>query len=112
MPSYIITYTGYVKEPRPQNYPKEVTDFIIVTVASTEELIKELTQYMISFVRLQGMLVMRNPDNKKDVTRRLIPMHMLSNIDSDVVLITGDLSELTLDGKTVNSKTGEPVLVQ
>ena len=104
---YIVTFIGYLNDLfRPVNLPKQVSDYVIVTANSPEELADKVARFFEHFRQMGGMMVRRNShkpiDPKKiDVNRLLIPLGMFSFIESLVLPLSGEMPEINSDGEPV-----------
>jgi len=76
---YHIDYIGRLRD-TPERNP---SDFVQVQANSQEELADLVVKYLYTFVNAQGMVVKAKPGTS-DPNRILIPMHMLSEIYTEI----------------------------
>lgn len=104
---YICTFTGYLNDLfRPRDFPKTVSDYVVLTANTNKELQDQVAVYFAYFAKLGGMMLHKNSSRHIDPTkinadRMLIPTIMFSSIQSKVLPLLGEVPEVNADGETV-----------
>lgn len=90
---FIVTFKGHIDErKRPEFFPHEIRDVVILEAEDKTGLVKAFNDYTISWIRIQGMTVRKDPyavedPAKVDINRMFVPMHMITYIDSEIKAI-------------------------
>lgn len=118
MADYLVTFVGHINERmRPENFPREVRDLVLVQADSQEALVNEVNKASFQYIRLQGMGVRRNPydpevANQLDLDRMWVPMHMLTHIVPHVRLLTGEVPQVDPKTGMISLPSGSELVKQ
>lgn len=90
---YLLQVIGHVLEHRrPADFPKQVTNTLIIRADSIESLNKVINTHVNAFLQIGGMIALKNPSDMQEVdgkgdlvgldTRIFVPMTMLSHMET------------------------------
>lgn len=115
MPSWVVTFTGYIDEnKRPESFPKIIKDIMVVTFETGKELVEFVNLRNQLYNRNQGMGVPLDASALEDLTiidtdRVWVPMHMITYLTAAVKPVTGELPHITEEG-IVSMPSGKGVV--
>lgn len=93
---YLITFVFHIDErKRPENFPKELRDLVMITSDSKQGLVNAINTESVKYIRMQGVSVRKDPyaaedPNKLDTERMFVPLHMITHFEAEVKTITGE----------------------
>jgi hypothetical protein len=101
---YLVTFVFHIDErKRPEGFPRQVRDLIIVSADSKQGLVTAVNTESLKYIRMQGASVRKDPyamenPNKLDTERMFVPIHMITHFEAEVKTVTGELAVVDSTG--------------
>lgn len=101
---YLITFVFHIDErKRPENFPKQIRDLVMINSDSKQGLVNAVNTESVKYIRMQGVSVRKDPyaaedPNKLDTERMFVPLHMITHFEAEVKTITGEQAVIDQTG--------------
>lgn len=102
---YMVRFIGHIDErKRPESFPKEVYADMFARVGTEQDLKKAINDYSMLFMTQQCMVVPKEPGGLEDMlkpkydARIMVPIHMITYIETVTKKISGEIPEINTDG--------------